>query len=125
MLQYWEVWYPKAAATGILVARGRLDPTERLIFHSTPDVITVDVYDTDRNRVAHGKDLERTMDSPMTLLRLEGERVVREDFWPTDADVGTPVLLPGGEVGILTEWWNAEDRTEWRWQLEFYNSLRH
>jgi hypothetical protein len=31
------------------------------------------------------------------------------------------VVLPGGEVGILLAWWNAEDGSEWRWQVEFYN----
>jgi hypothetical protein len=34
------------------------------------------------------------------------------------------VILPGGEVGILKAWWNAEDRKEWRWHVELYNSLR-
>jgi len=29
--------------------------------------------------------------------------------------------VPGGEVGILTAWWNAEDGSSWRWQVEFYN----
>jgi hypothetical protein len=32
-------------------------------------------------------------------------------------------MLPGGEVGILKSWWNAPDHKEWRWQVEFYNSL--
>ena len=30
-------------------------------------------------------------------------------------------VLPGGEVGALVSWWNAEDGGEWRWQVEFYN----
>jgi hypothetical protein len=34
------------------------------------------------------------------------------------------VLLPGGEVGILMSWWNADDRKEWRWQIELSNSVR-
>ena len=29
-MQTWELWYPEAAANGLLVARGRLDPTEAL-----------------------------------------------------------------------------------------------
>ena len=32
-----------------------------------------------------------------------------------------PVLLPGGEVGVLLSWRNAADESEWRWQVEFYN----
>ncbi len=38
-----------------------------------------------------------------------------------DHDLGSPVLLPGGEVGILLSWRNAADESEWRWQVEFYN----
>jgi hypothetical protein len=34
------------------------------------------------------------------------------------------VILPGGEAAILKAWWNAEDRKEWRWQIELYNSIR-
>ena len=36
-------------------------------------------------------------------------------------DVGRLVLLPGGEVGTLLRWWNADDHSEWRWQIELYN----
>jgi len=123
-LQNWEVWYPKAAANGLLLARGRCEPTDRMIVHSPADFLTVEVYDDDRNLVAMGRDLPRTLESPMCLLRIEGAKVVREDMWPTDADAGTPVLLPGGEVCILEKWWNSEDRKEWRWTAEFYNSTR-
>ena len=123
-LQYWEVWYPRAAATGLLVGRGLLDPTDRLILHAAPEVMTVEVYDEGRKRLAHGQDLPRTQDSPMCLLRREGDRITREDIWPGESDIGAPVLLPGGEVGILQSWWHAEDRMEWRWQVEFYNSRR-
>ena len=40
---------------------------------------------------------------------------------PADHDLGSPVLLPGGEVGVLLSWRNAADESEWRWQVEFYN----
>ena len=39
-------------------------------------------------------------------------------------DIGRVVILPGGEAGILKSWWNADDRREWRWQVEFYNQNR-
>ncbi|MDO8616565.1 MAG: hypothetical protein Q7T33_12660 [Dehalococcoidia bacterium] len=122
-MQYWEVWYPKAAATGVLLARGRLEATDRLIVHAAPDIMTVDVYDDQHRRLAQSSGLVRSQDTPMCLLRREGARVTREDFWPDETDIGTPVLLPGGEVGTLLTWWNAEDRKAWRWQVEFYNSL--
>jgi hypothetical protein len=57
----------------------------------------------------------------MARLRRHGNQVIREDVWPTDDDIGRPVILAGGEVGILKAWWNADDGQEWRWQLEFYN----
>jgi hypothetical protein len=123
-LQTWEVWYPKAAATGLLLGRGRLDATDVLLVHAVPDFVTVEVRDEAGSRLAYGKDLERTQPSPICRLRREGDRVTREDIWPVDADLGLPVLLPGGEVAILKAWWNAPDRKEWRWQIELYNSLR-
>jgi hypothetical protein len=33
-------------------------------------------------------------------------------------------MLPGGEVGILLDWQHAPDQKEWRWKVEFYNSIR-
>jgi hypothetical protein len=47
--------------------------------------------------------------------------ITREDRWPTEADLGSLVILPGGEVGTLVEWWNAPEGNEWRWRVEFYN----
>lgn len=60
----------------------------------------------------------------MCLLRRREAKIEREDLWPTGDHYGLPVLLPGGEVGILQSWWHASDEKEWRWQVEFYNSLR-
>jgi hypothetical protein len=59
----------------------------------------------------------------MTRLSLGdgGSRLVREDRWPSADDLGALVILPGGEVGTLVEWWNAPDSSEWRWRVEFYN----
>ncbi|HMQ35579.1 MAG TPA: hypothetical protein PKD53_33030, partial [Chloroflexaceae bacterium] len=58
---------------------------------------------------------------PIGRLRVAEPTVSREDIWPDEADLGTPVILPGGEVGILKAWWHAEDHSEWRWQIELYN----
>jgi hypothetical protein len=43
--------------------------------------------------------------------------------WPSEDDLGTPVILPGGEVGILTAWWHEGDRSAWRWSIELSNSV--
>jgi hypothetical protein len=120
--EIWDLWYPEAGSTGMPFARGRLDATEVLWVHAAPPVLAVTVYEGGERVAARGEKLERVGDQfPMTRLAKVGTRVTREDRWPTRADIGAPVLLPGGEVGILKEWWNAEDGSEWRWHVEYYN----
>ena len=121
-IEFWEVWYPEAAATGLLLARGRLDATDVLWVHAAPEVMSVRVRTDDDRLVAAGHSLQRSGERyPMTRLTKHGTEVRREDRWPAPADLGALVLLPGGEVGTLLEWWNAEDGSEWRWRVEFYN----
>ena len=122
--QYWTVWYPKAAATGLLLGRGRLDAADQLLVHAAPDFITVEITDDDGQRLAFGQDLAQTLDLPMCRLRRRGGAIVREDIWPDQHDLGSLVLLPGGEVGVLKHWWHAADQQSWRWQVEFYNNRR-
>ena len=122
-MQTWDLWIPDTAASGVPFARGRLDPTDVLIVHSAPHLLTVEVRDGDGSVVASASDLARSEQVPMTRLRRQGSAVTREEFWPQPADYGTPVLLPGGEVGLLREWWNRDDRREWRWTLELYNRI--
>jgi hypothetical protein len=119
--QTWDLWYPNAAARGLPFARGRLDPTQTLLVHAAPDTLDVDVRADDGNSIASGRRLKRTADRPMARLTIRDKEITREDLWPGSADVGRPVILPGGEVGILLAWWNAEDGSEWRWRVEFYN----
>jgi hypothetical protein len=100
----WAIWYPNAAADGLLIA------------------IRVEVSDESGRRIAFGDQLELKGDSgPMTRLTRDGATITREDRWPAQGDLGDLVILPGGEVGRLTAWWNAEDGSEWRWSVEFYN----
>ena len=120
----WEVWYPKAGSTGVLIARGELAPTDTLLVHAAGDIITVEVTNAAGQRIAKGQDLARTAQTPMARLHREEGRVMRDDFWPEQADLGSLVLLPGGEVGTLKAWWHADDHKEWRWQVEFWNSIR-
>jgi hypothetical protein len=121
-METWDLWFPEAGATGIPIARGRLDATDVLWAHAVPATLDVTVRDQDEHVVASGKGLKRTGERfPLTRLARRGREIVREDRWPTDSDLGAPVILPGGEVGVLKAWWNAEDGSEWRWQVEFYN----
>ena len=123
-MQTWDLWYPKAASTGLAFARGQLDDAEVLLVHAAPECVTVEVRDDDGRRIAFSADLPRTQQTPIARLTRQGEPVTREDVWPAEDDIGRPVLLPGGEVGMLKSWWHADDRKEWRWQIELYNSIR-
>lgn len=122
-LYYWTLWSP-GAATGIYFGRGALDPTPKLLVHAAPARLNVEISQDKSTLIASANDLAATQDSPICLLTIDGNRVTREDLWPTAAHHGLPVLLPGGEVGILNDWWHAADQQEWRWQVTFYNSIR-
>ncbi len=120
-LQIWDLWYPQAGATGVAFARGRLDATKILLVHAPPPMLTVEVRSDSGKRLAYAQDLSQTADRPIARLTLQRGQITREDLWPTQKDIGQLVILPGGEVGQLLSWWNAEDGSEWRWQVEFYN----
>jgi hypothetical protein len=117
----WDLWYPNAAARGLPFARGRLAPTDVLLVHAPPDTLDVDVRSDSDALIARGRALKRTADLPMARLTMRRREISREDCWPSAEDIGRPVILPGGEVGILLSWWNAENGSEWRWRIEFYN----
>jgi hypothetical protein len=120
-LQIWDLWYPQAGATGISFARGRLEETNILLVHAPPSTLTVELRSEDGRRLAYTQDLAQTADRPIARLTVQGETIIREDLWPGESDIGKLIILPGGEVGKLIQWWNAEDDSEWRWQVEFYN----
>ena len=120
-LETWELWYPKASAAGLSFSRSEIDAQDVVLVHAAPDALSVFVRDADGVQRAKGEDLSATLDSPMARLRCVGGKIEREDVWPTAEDIGRVVLLPGGEAGVLQEWWNAPDRSEWRWKVEFYN----
>ena len=120
-LQIWDLWYPQAGATGISFARGRLNKTDVLLVHAPPPMLTVEVRTETGQRLAFAEDLERTADRPIARLTVQGGNIRREDLWPGEGDIGQSIILPGGEVGNLLSWWNAEDGSEWRWRVGFYN----
>ncbi|MSP13219.1 MAG: hypothetical protein EXR62_09715 [Chloroflexi bacterium] len=72
-LEYWTVWYPQAAATGLLLGRGLIAPAENLLLHSAPPVLTVEVSNQAGKRLAFGQDLQRTLESPICLLQRQGD----------------------------------------------------
>ena len=119
--QFWDLWYPQAGSTGLSFARGKLAATDTLFVHAPPPALTVEIRDDKGVRLAYSQDLAQTADRPMAMLTRQGNQIKREDRWLTESDISQLVLLPGGEVGVLMQWWNAEDGSEWRWQIEFYN----
>jgi hypothetical protein len=105
-------------------ARSRVDAEaagDRLLVHAAPSRLDVTVRSEDGEMLARGEKLERHEKGPMSFLVRRDREITLEDGWPTEADLGRLVILPGGEAGILQKWWNAEDKSEWRWCLEFYN----
>jgi hypothetical protein len=120
-LKIWDLWIPDVAAVGVSFARGRLAVTDTLLVHAAPQKLTVEVVDERGVRVARGQDLPRTSHTPMARLRRAGDRITREDIWPSEADYSVPVLLAGGEMGRRAAWWNAPDYAAWRWSIELYN----
>lgn len=117
----WEVRNPDGGMLGMEVARSIMAPAQRVLGHAFPDRVDVVVRDSAGNLVAEAKDLKADGNTPMARLELTGKTLRRSQVWPEEADLGAPVILPGGEVGILQRWWNAPDGSEWRWQVEFYN----
>lgn len=120
-LQTWDLWFPQAAATGLAFARSQIDPQTVVLVHSAPPTLSVEVRDSQGTMLAQGKDMERTVESPICRLTVRGVEITREDIWPVESDLETIVILPGGEAGRLKAWWNAPDHSEWRWTVELYN----
>jgi hypothetical protein len=124
--EIWDLWFPGAGATGVPFARARVDGDvagDQVLVHAAPPRIDVDVRGDDGTLFARGEDLERGAPGPMSFLVRVGGTISLQDGWPTDEDLGRLVILPGGEAGILTAWWHADDRRSWRWSVEFSNSL--
>src|SRR5687768_18413169 len=100
-IEIWDLWYPNAGAQGLPFARGRLDATAVLLVHAAPETLDVEVRADGGEVLARGRDLRRTADRPIARLSRGGDRIERRDLWPAEEDLGRPVILPGGEVGLL------------------------
>ena len=110
MQHVWDLLYPSAGAQELPFARGRLDVTEVLWMHAAPEPVTVHVRTDDDQLAALGADLKRTGEYPMAKLVTSRGTITRTDGWPREQDLGSPVILPGGEVGILRAWWSSHGR---------------
>lgn len=116
----WELRNPDGGMLGFEFAKSVSDEFDEILVHALPSKIDV-VVRSDGEKVAESSGLAADGDTPMARFELSEGEVRRTQVWPSDEDLGKPVILPGGELGILKSWWNAEDGSEWRWQVEFYN----
>jgi len=95
----------------------------RVLIHAAPARLAVSVTAADGSVVIRG-DCDREGEySPITLLSLADGGLRRSEVWPDESHHGLPVLLCGGEVGILTCWRHADDRSWWQWSVEFSNHV--
>lgn len=117
----WNIRSRDGAMNGLEFARcTTASGFRRVLVHAAPAQATLEVI-TDEDEVIVRGNLDREGEySPMTLLTLDGQPR-REEVWPDDAHYGLPVLLSGGEVGILSSWRHAEDHSWWQWSVEFAN----
>ena len=117
----WEIRNPDGGASGLEFARGKMRPSTHVLAHALPETVDVEVRDAAGTLFARGEGLRDPAPLPMARLTIEGGKVARRNLWPEAEDIGRPVILCGGEVGILTAWWNASDGSEWRWSIELHN----
>ncbi|MEX2554538.1 MAG: hypothetical protein WEB06_02780 [Actinomycetota bacterium] len=120
-VRIWEIRSPDGGSTGLEFARARMGVSDRVLVHSAPSRLDVEVYSESGEFIARGSGLEGSEPTPMARLTIDPSGVSREQIWPGTADLGLPVILPGGEVGVLTAWWNADDHSAWRWSIELSN----
>ena len=94
----------------------------RVLVHAAPSQAQVEVTGDDGSHVASGRPEREGDYTPITELSLaEDGRISRREVWPDDSYLGLPVLLAGGEVGVLTAWRHADDRSWWQWSVELSN----
>jgi hypothetical protein len=97
----------------------------KVLVHAAPARAIVEVRDDEGCLLRRGRAERAGERTPMTLLELPDreEGVRRAEIWPDAGCNGLPVLLCGGEVGVLREWEHAEDHSWWRWTLELSNHV--
>ena len=118
----WDIRSNDAGMNGLEFARcttaGGFD---RVLMHAAPGSAGITITDGE-DRIVARADLPRQGEySPMTLIERDGAGLRRREVWPGEDLYGLPVLLAGGEVGMLRHWEHAADHSWWRWSVEFSN----
>jgi hypothetical protein len=118
----WELRSRDGGMNGLEFARcTTASGFSRVLVHAAPAQLQLTVVADDDTVVLRADADRDSTYSPVTLLELDDGRVRRSEVWPGPELYGLPVLLPGGEVGVLTAWEHAPDRSWWRWTVEFSN----
>jgi hypothetical protein len=119
---FWSIRSGDGGMNGLEFARClTAGDLRRVLVHAAPGQAQVEVRADDGELVAQGHVDREGEYSPITELTLTGDAISRREVWPDEDHLGLPVLLPGGEVGVLTAWRHAEDRSWWQWSVEFSN----
>ena len=84
----WELRNPDGGALGLEFARGTSAPTDVLLVHAAPSRLNVEVRTWEGDLVAVGRNLTHDEVAPMAKLSISGNKVRRENLWPTEEDVG-------------------------------------
>lgn len=118
----WNIRSRDGAMNGLEFARcTTAGGFSRVLVHAAPAQMSLEVIADDDQVVARGA-LDREGEySPMTLVILADGNLQRDEVWPDEGLYGLPVLLAGGEVGILGAWHHADDHSWWQWSVEFSN----
>jgi hypothetical protein len=121
----WDVRSGDGGMNGLEFARATTaGGFDRVLVHAAPANLQVTVTGDDDRVVLRGAADRQGDYSPITLLELRPpEGLSRSEIWPAEEHLGLPVLLPGGEVGVLLRWEHAEDHSWWRWAVEFSNHV--
>jgi hypothetical protein len=122
-IHIWEMRNPDGGMLGLEFARAQMAPADVVLAHATPERVDIEIRDGAGRLVARASRLRSDGATPMSRFTVADGGITRENVWPGEEDIGRPVVLPGGEVGILTAWWNAEDHREWRWSIELHNRV--
>jgi hypothetical protein len=118
----WIIRHADGGNEGTEFARARIDPLGSILVHALPDRVRVEVFENGEDLIALGEDLARTATTPMARLRMDGLRIAREDVWPITGDLGSVVVLAGGEAGKLESWSTTSDHSSWSWSLRLDGS---
>jgi hypothetical protein len=119
----WSLRSREGAMNGLEFARASTaSGFARALIHAAPAHLSVEVVDDQGVVIIPVANLDRIGDYlPMTMLTIHDAEISRSEVWPDDSHYGLPVLLAGGEVGLLREWHHSKDHSWWKWSLELAN----